>query len=139
MQGIEVRAELDAEVPLQPNKVRKERQPSIRRSKQAVMCRRHSSITSEPMDISEVCNCHPSMSHNMNSANIPKRGDHANHHVTKRKRSLPPNMIRWQQIHGTQTLGSSAYDSMAAMENPVSHLGKYLPAPLHFLERILWS
>lgn len=137
--GIEVRAELDAEVPLQPKKVRKERQPSIRRSKQAVICRRHSSITSDPMDLSAICSCHPSTSHTKNSSNIPNIANQSSHHVTERKRSLPTNLMRWQQTHATQTMGSPAYDSMAAMKNSVSHLGKYLPTLPHFLERILWS
>jgi hypothetical protein len=139
IEGIEVRAELDVEVPIQPKKVRKERQPSIRRSKPAVICRRHSSITSEPMDLYEICSCHPSISHNKNLSNIPSVADQSRH-VTERKRSLPSNMMRWRQTHRTtHTMGSAPYDTMGAMENSVSHLGKYLPTLTHFLERILWS
>jgi len=138
--GIEVRAELDAEIPLQSKKTPETRQPSTRRSKSTAICRRHSSIASEPMNLSEVCRCNPSISHNKNSTTIPNVTDHSSHHVTERKRSLPPSMIMWQQTRGTQAAGDSpVYDDMGALGNTISRLGKYLPTQLHFLQRILWS
>lgn len=138
--GIEVRAELDVEVPLPPKKASKARQPSARRPKSTAICRRHSSITSEPMDLSDVCRCNPSMSHTKNSSNTPNVTDQSGQRVNERKRSLPPNMIRWQQTHGTQAAGNSpVYDNMVAMEDTVSHLGKYLPTQFPFIQRILWS
>jgi hypothetical protein len=96
-------------------------------------------MISEPMGLSEVCGCHPSTSHNKHPSNIPRVAHQSSRHVTDRKHSLPSNMTRRQQTHGTRTMGSLAYDNMAIIENSVSHLGKYLPAPLHFLARILWS
>lgn len=138
--GIAVRAELDAEIPLQPKKTSKARQPSTRRSKSTAICRRHSSITSEPMDLSEVCHCNPSMSHTKNSSKNPNVAKQSGQHVTERNRSLPPNVIRWQQTQLAQAAANSpAYDGMSAPANTISRLGKYIPTPIRFLERILWS
>jgi hypothetical protein len=87
------------------------------------------------MDLSAICSCHPSTSHTMNSSNIPNASDQSSNHMTERKRSLPPNMMRWQQTRGTQAMASPTYDSIAAMETPISHLGKYLPTLPHFLSK----